>query len=46
MRRSLLCGILEMSVGAISFLGVYFAIAVVWNFEDEGWGDRNNLPLR
>ena len=29
-----------MRVGAIAFWGVYGAIAVVWNFGDEGWCDR------
>jgi hypothetical protein len=37
---SLLCGTLEMRVDAISFLGDYGAIAVVWDFGDEDCCDR------
>ena len=40
MLRSLLCGTLEMRVDEIAFLGDYVAIAVVWNFGDEGCCDR------
>jgi len=29
-----------MIVDAISYLGVYGAIAVMQNLEDESWGDR------
>jgi len=39
------CKLEKMIVFAISYLGVYGAIAVMQNLEDESWGDRYFFSL-